>query len=339
MPIEFHCSSCQQFLRVPDDAAGKKAKCPKCQEVLTVPSAAVPPVFPPLPSASAPPPPKPDPYAAGPSPYGSASYGGGPAPNPYASPLAESKEQMPIGDIRPGTFDVGDIFNIAFETYKANFGLCLGASLLMLVVGVVFGGVTGAINGIVQVAARDTPAVVIVAQLVTQIAQQLFQMYIGAGGAIFFLALTRRQRPEIGLLFSGLRCLGSLVLFNLILYGGIVLLALILLIPAVVARQQELMLLAVIAIFPAIYVMLTYGFGMFLIIDRNMSALDAIKTSALITPGNRLKFILMGLLMLALYIAGLLACIIGVIFVIPLFHLMPVLAYRAMIGENVRATA
>ena len=31
MPIEFRCSQCEQLLRVPDDSAGKNARCPKCQ--------------------------------------------------------------------------------------------------------------------------------------------------------------------------------------------------------------------------------------------------------------------------------------------------------------------
>ena len=30
MAIEFRCSQCSQLLRVPDDRAGKNARCPKC---------------------------------------------------------------------------------------------------------------------------------------------------------------------------------------------------------------------------------------------------------------------------------------------------------------------
>ncbi len=39
MPIEFRCSQCTQLLRVPETAAGKSARCPKCQALMTVPSA------------------------------------------------------------------------------------------------------------------------------------------------------------------------------------------------------------------------------------------------------------------------------------------------------------
>jgi LSD1 subclass zinc finger protein len=39
MPIEIACTSCSKKLRVPDNAAGKRVKCPQCQTVLAVPAA------------------------------------------------------------------------------------------------------------------------------------------------------------------------------------------------------------------------------------------------------------------------------------------------------------
>lgn len=39
MPIEVFCDTCQKKLRVPDTAAGKRIKCPKCQGVIGVPAA------------------------------------------------------------------------------------------------------------------------------------------------------------------------------------------------------------------------------------------------------------------------------------------------------------
>lgn len=38
MPIELTCTGCAQTLRVGDDHAGKKARCPKCGTISTVPS-------------------------------------------------------------------------------------------------------------------------------------------------------------------------------------------------------------------------------------------------------------------------------------------------------------
>jgi hypothetical protein len=58
MPIEFQCASCQKLLRVPDSAAGKKARCPTCGTIHEVPATVEPgapvvvvPPVPPIPQA------------------------------------------------------------------------------------------------------------------------------------------------------------------------------------------------------------------------------------------------------------------------------------------------
>ena len=37
MPIELHCPSCQKSLRAPDDAGGKRSKCPNCGNSVYIP--------------------------------------------------------------------------------------------------------------------------------------------------------------------------------------------------------------------------------------------------------------------------------------------------------------
>src|SRR5205085_11696902 len=39
-PMQIVCTSCQAKIKVPDSAAGKKGKCPKCGTVLTLPLSA-----------------------------------------------------------------------------------------------------------------------------------------------------------------------------------------------------------------------------------------------------------------------------------------------------------
>lgn len=43
MPIELTCSGCGQTLRVGDEHAGKKARCPQCGAIVSVPAAETPP--------------------------------------------------------------------------------------------------------------------------------------------------------------------------------------------------------------------------------------------------------------------------------------------------------
>ena len=38
MPIELHCQHCNQLVRAPDQAAGKRAKCPYCHQEVYVPT-------------------------------------------------------------------------------------------------------------------------------------------------------------------------------------------------------------------------------------------------------------------------------------------------------------
>src|SRR5687767_5683286 len=113
MPIEFRCSQCNQLLRVPDDAGGKSARCPKCQALMAVPAAGVAevatgeaPGFPP--EAALSPAQTDNPFASdvSNSPLSPASvpkFGEG-GPNPYASPAAGAYAVAPgpYPGIRPG---------------------------------------------------------------------------------------------------------------------------------------------------------------------------------------------------------------------------------------------
>jgi len=115
MAIEFRCSQCSQLLRVPDDSAGKHARCPKCQSLMTVPAASQPGAsqpatplaggspFSPLTPSSGPgqPPPAADPFAFLNQPGGA----GGAMPPPPADPFAGLRTPPPP---KPVGNSVGD---------------------------------------------------------------------------------------------------------------------------------------------------------------------------------------------------------------------------------------
>jgi hypothetical protein len=102
VPIELTCNGCGQTLRVPDEHAGKQARCPKCQTVQPIPAA---PTsyggYPPGPAApqfpASPPPgqksPPPYPSASG-NPYADAPPAG--SQNPYA-PSSPASYAPPYG--------------------------------------------------------------------------------------------------------------------------------------------------------------------------------------------------------------------------------------------------
>jgi predicted RNA-binding Zn-ribbon protein involved in translation (DUF1610 family) len=49
MPIQVTCMTCRRAFNAPDNAAGKRAKCPSCGGAIDIPSAAAPPAPPPPP--------------------------------------------------------------------------------------------------------------------------------------------------------------------------------------------------------------------------------------------------------------------------------------------------
>jgi len=107
MSIEFRCSQCNQLLRVSDASAGKNARCPKCQTLMTVPAAgtsapaplSTPVLEPPLPPQFNPPPAESkDPFAF----LNSGGGGGGgvappPPPKPAGNPFGDAQSPRPFG--------------------------------------------------------------------------------------------------------------------------------------------------------------------------------------------------------------------------------------------------
>ena len=115
MPIEFPCPNCSAVLRTPEEAAGKKARCPKCGTIADVPLDSVPQAPSPTPET-----PAGDPTAGMESPFGApekpafeSPFGDQPAPakpqamgadpaNPYAPPQALSMDADRMPGAGPG---------------------------------------------------------------------------------------------------------------------------------------------------------------------------------------------------------------------------------------------
>ena len=92
MPIEFRCDQCNKLLRTGDDTAGKQAKCPECDTVMTIPAATA-------------------------APDGG-HFG-------TASPLTPIGPDQPQAAITPTTLDIGDVFSRTWTIFKPNWTSCL----------------------------------------------------------------------------------------------------------------------------------------------------------------------------------------------------------------------
>lgn len=82
----------------------------------------------------------------------------------------------------------------------------------------------------------------------------------------------------------------------------------------------------------ALVVSLVFGFALYLVVDKDLGPIEALKESARITKGHRLQIFLLLLSVIALNIVGLVALLIGLFVTIPVTVLAMVHAYRTLSG-------
>jgi DNA-directed RNA polymerase subunit RPC12/RpoP len=255
MPIEFRCTECNRLLRTQDETAGKKAKCPECGAILTIPKPGMPPGTPGAsPFGQVPPPsgPGPSPIGAGPSPAAPPPPGAGPespfgpvppppggpaspfgagstadVENPYASPGHYMPAAPAAGRFAPTPIYMGDMLSRTWEIFKAQMGMCV---LIVLVAGLTILGVyavafVAAIALTVGAVAMGPGGFVlaIVLRLFIQLGLVLFVTWVIIGVIVATLKIARGQEATIGDIFSGgvyfLRVLLANILVGLINLG------------------------------------------------------------------------------------------------------------------------
>jgi phage FluMu protein Com len=357
MAIEFRCSQCNQLLRVPETSGGKNARCPKCQALMQVPMPAggagfaAPPPPPPLgggfspqgargfseqappPAAGndpfnfmnqgggggggAPPPPK-NPFGdtgGGATPFGGAA--GGVAVNPYASPASAAYQPAAFGPIAgspvvPRPVGVEPILNYAWQLWQQHLGILLGIT----VIGIAVNYAIQIVFTIPQMAlqANDQAEAAIAVSLLGSLLNQGIQLFLGIGMARIALKLARRQRAEFTDLFSGgplfLPVLGAYILFNVALTVGLLLL-----------------------IVPGIILALMLWPYYMLIVDQKAGVIESFSLASQVTKNNWGTAFLLAILSIGIFIVGVIALCIGVIFAVPLILMLWTVAYLMMSGQ------
>jgi hypothetical protein len=296
MAIEFRCTQCSKLLRVADDTVGKKAQCPECGEVMTIPE-------PPLVQPAAPP----HEDADSASPY------------QYQSPI--SAPAMPISQ---GTLDLGDIFDRAWLLFKANWAECVVPALIVVI-----------LNAGVGFLAAALP-------IIGHIISFLFSLWLGIGLALFFLKKARGQAVELGEIFNGWPYFVNILIATILLLlinSGIVFACLL---PAVivalllshVVAMPLVIVGGIVAFGLACWVSLAFSQYRYLILDRDVDPIDALKMSQRLMDGNKLTLFLIGLVSSVLGTAiFLFTCGLGIFLIIPFFGLMQAVIYLTVTGQ------
>jgi phage FluMu protein Com len=304
MSIEFQCPNCSQMLRVPETAAGKQAKCPKCQTLANVPGATPAPEQPTQPMFFGAPQEQPSkPAPASENPYATAPMAGG----GFASgPAAEA------GEIRNVQVDVSDVISHAWECWKRDLGILVVASLVAGFASQVVAIPAGIVIAVLR--ANGEHEIAAIVNGASSLLSMPIQVYFMMGLMAISLASARGQQVELGMIFyradNTMGALGAILLFMFLIF------------------------LAVLAcIIPGILVALFFWPFYFLVVDKRVGLGETFSMARVITTGNSGATILLWLASIGISIVGLLACCVGFIFAYPLTQVMWATGYLMMSGQ------
>lgn len=208
---------------------------------------------------------------------------------------------------------IKECLRFGWETFKKRPWIFVKAALVLGAVSVAFNVVNAVIEGGIAATSDGTAillfsiALIIVALLSIYVSIVLDNMgttkfYLNAHDNVENARLKDLWQPH-----PFVKYVLTSVLFGLMFVVGLVLL-----------------------IVPAVFVGLIFGFALYIVMDRGLGPIEALKESARITKGNRKKLFLLGLSMIGINLVGLLALVIGLFVTVPVTLLASIHAYRTL---------
>lgn len=148
-----------------------------------------------------------------------------------------------------------------------------------------------------------------------QLIASLFLLWLSFNWLRSFLAILDGRRPAIADLFSYSPNTPTYILAS-ILYGLVI--------------GAGFLLL----IIPGIYFTLRYGMYSYLVADRRLGAISALRESARITDGAKWQLLLVGLVSIGIALLGVLALGIGLFVAVPVLGLAYASIYRSLLTQS-----
>jgi uncharacterized membrane protein len=219
-----------------------------------------------------------------------------PPPPPGVPPPTPSG---PSPSSRP--FDVGDALSYGWTVYWKNVGPMLVFALVIFAVNIAIGAAGSAVDN-----------------LSSQIALNLISFVVGivlAMGLIrASLAVVEGRTPEINMIFvtDGF---GSYLAASILVSVGVVLGLVLLIVPGIILA------------------IMWHFFGYVIVENPTIGPIDAMRRSAEITRGYRWQLFGLGVLLLLMNIAGLLLCVVPVIFTYGITAVTVAYAYKVLSGQ------
>lgn len=198
-----------------------------------------------------------------------------------------------------------------WSTFKARPGILIGASLAILAASLLIQGAQTGVETLGSlVFGRESGLTAIVA-ILAALAATAASFLVNMGKTAFYLqAHDRIEDASLETLWHPQRFwyfVGASILVGISVLVGLVLL-----------------------IVPGIIVGIMLGFTLYRVIDRGEAPMDAMRSSAQLTRGNRWKLFLLGLALVGINVLGLLALVVGLLVSLPVSTLAVVHAYRTL---------
>jgi len=201
----------------------------------------------------------------------------------------------------PRFFSKSEAVLFGWDTLKKNFGFFLGLLAIVVAVNVLFGLVMSSFS-------EEAPKALMVA---VSVLSWILDFLISMGIIRITLKFCDREQTTYRDLFSAYRLLLNYIVGSIV-YGIIVAIGLVFL------------------IIPGIYLAVKYQFYDYLIVDKGMGPIDAVKRSGVLTEGVKRNLVLFWLMLMGINILGLLALGVGLIASVPVSWLANAYVYRRL---------
>jgi len=201
-------------------------------------------------------------------------------------------------------FSPGDAIRFGWETFKKRPWFFIGATVIIAIAQIAIGMVSGAIDSATG-GSFDEPTVL------GNLVSYLLGVLVSMGMTAFFLAAHDNPHGvEYGALWHPnpyLKFFATSILASVAVVVGLFLL-----------------------VVPGLIAMVLFMFSTFLVIDRGLGPIDALKESMELTKGNRWPLFGFILLCMLIILVGVLALGVGLLVAVPIVGLAFVFAYRLL---------
>ncbi len=257
--------------------------------------------------------------------------------NPYAPPQA-AQAPAPIAGM---PFTVNDVFNWSWSIFSERTGTCLKIVLGVFGLNFMVGVALNVVQEAVEAGIRDESAYKLILALV-YFSAYVFQFWVGIGMTMATLKIARGEPVAFEEVFGGGRFLLTVILAWIVhkvliavpiavavgvIIGGIVLMEN----QSGVAAFLLFLLVSGAAGLVFIFVAARMSIFYYLVIDHGAGVFGSLLESWRLCRNQVGTIMLVYCVEFAVFLAGLLACVVGLIFAVPLINLIDTVLYLAIV--------